>query len=85
MQLDNRHNYPSMRIDGQKLRTLREGKFLTLDELADEAHVHRDSLGRIERGAWKGGSRIPTIRRIAEALDVPPSELIEDHRPSAPA
>jgi transcriptional regulator with XRE-family HTH domain len=81
MRLQNRHNDASMRIDGGKLRTLRQGKFLTLDELAEEAGVHRDSLGRIERGAWTGGSRIPTIRRIAAALDVPPSELIEDRKP----
>jgi transcriptional regulator with XRE-family HTH domain len=72
------HNSPSMRIDGRKLRTLREGKFWTRDELAARVDMHRDSIGRLERGQWPGGSNIPTIRKLAEALGVDPHEIVAD-------
>jgi transcriptional regulator with XRE-family HTH domain len=65
-----------MRIDGAKLRRLREERFWSRDELAQKSGVHRDSIGRIERGAWTGGSQLPTIRRLAEALGVHPSEIV---------
>jgi transcriptional regulator with XRE-family HTH domain len=84
MKLENRQNSASMRIDGRKLRTLREGRFLTRDELADLVGMHRDSIGRIERGDWPGGSQIPTIRSLAEALGVDPSEIVEDSKPDSP-
>lgn len=77
MQTQITHNSPSMRIDGRKLRTLREGKFWTRDELAERVGMHHDSIGRLERGQWPGGSNIPTIRKLAEALGVDPSEIIE--------
>jgi DNA-binding XRE family transcriptional regulator len=65
-------------INGSKLRNLRENRFWSRAELADKSGVHADHIGRIERGEWRGASRLPTIRRLAEALGVDPSELIEN-------
>jgi len=67
-----------MRIDGTKLRRLRERRFWSRDELAEKSGLHRDSIGRIERGAWPGGSQLPTIRRLAEALGVDPIEIVAE-------
>lgn len=64
------------RINGGKLRELREGKFVSRTELADQSGIHRDHIGRIERGEWSGKSQLPTIRKLAEALGVNPAELV---------
>jgi transcriptional regulator with XRE-family HTH domain len=69
---------PTMRIDGAKLRALREERFWSRDELSQKSGVHRDSIGRIERGAWPGGSHLPTIRKLAEALEVDPHEIVAE-------
>jgi transcriptional regulator with XRE-family HTH domain len=68
----------SMKIDGSKLRQLRTARFWSREELAQKSGVHRESIGRLERGAWKGKSHLPTIRKLAEALGVDPRELVED-------
>ena len=39
--------------------------------------LHPDHIGRLERGDWKGGTRIDNIRKLAEALEVDPAELVE--------
>ena len=64
-----------VKIDGEKLQELRLEKFWSRDELAEKAGIHRDHIGRLERGEG-GNSRPPTIRKLAEALDVEPSELL---------
>ena len=46
------------------------------ERLADKAKIHRTYIGGIERG-----ERNPTlvmIHRLADALGVPPSQLLED-------
>jgi transcriptional regulator with XRE-family HTH domain len=68
----------SVRVDGKKLRGLREGAFLSRAELGSKAGLHPDHIGRLERGDWKGGTRIDNIRKLAEALDVDPTELVKD-------
>jgi Helix-turn-helix len=40
--------------------------------------LHPDHIGRLERGDWKGGTRIDNIRKLAEALEVDPTKLVED-------
>jgi transcriptional regulator with XRE-family HTH domain len=65
-----------MQIDGKKLRHQRLDKFLSQEELAERAGIHRDHLGKIETGTWSGPSRPTTIRRLAEALDIDPHELL---------
>ena len=66
-----------MQISGKKLKERRLDRFLDRDELAERAGIHRDHLGKIERGDWVGPSRPSTIRRLAEALKVDPHELLE--------
>lgn len=64
-----------VKINGEKLQELRLAKFWSRDELAEASGIHRDHIGRIERG--KGHkSRPPTVRKLAEALGVEPSELV---------
>jgi transcriptional regulator with XRE-family HTH domain len=67
----------SVRIDGKKLRELREGAFLSRAELGAKSGLHPDHIGRLERGDWQGGTRIDNIRKLAEALGVDPAELVE--------
>ncbi len=66
-----------VKIDGEKLQKFRLGKFWSRDELAAKSGIHRDHIGRLERGEG-GNSRPPTIRKLAEALGVEPSELVKD-------
>ena len=65
-----------VRVDGDKLRQLREGAFLSRAELGSRSGLHPDHIGRLERGTWKGGTRIDNIRKLAEALGVDPAELV---------
>ena len=67
----------AVKIDGEKLQEIRLGKFWSRDELSEKSGIHRDHIGRIERGEG-GNSRPPTIRKLAEALEVDPRELLQD-------
>ena len=60
---------------GKNLRRMRAEKFMTREELAELTGLHRDHIGRIERNEVE--PRIPTIRGLAEALGVNPSELVD--------
>lgn len=57
-----------------RLRPLRENKLLTQEELAEKAGINRVSLAAIESG--QSEPRPATIRRLAEALEVDPKELM---------
>lgn len=57
-----------MRV-GRSLRAIRKGQGLTLEELSALSGVHRDDLGKYERG--EATPRPETVRRIAGALGVP--------------
>jgi transcriptional regulator with XRE-family HTH domain len=65
-----------VKIDGAKLRGLRTNRFLTREELAELTGLHRDHIGRLERDEVED-SRLPTIRKLAEALGVDPHELVQ--------
>ncbi len=67
----------AVKINGDKLQEFRLGKFWSRDELATESGIHRDHIGRLERGEG-GNSRPPTVRKLAEALGVDPNELISE-------
>jgi len=69
----------AVKIDAKKLQDARLAKFWSRDELANASGIHRDHIGRLERG-YEGESRPPTIRKLAEALEVDPHELIDDTR-----
>ena len=59
---------------GQAVRELRLARELTIEALADDSDTHFTYLSGIERGV-----RNPTwnkIRQLAQALEIPPSELV---------
>jgi transcriptional regulator with XRE-family HTH domain len=62
-------------VNVRRLRALRRKRVLSLRELGDLADVSKDTLSRIER---TGTAYPSTIRKIAKALDVDPSELVPD-------
>jgi DNA-binding XRE family transcriptional regulator len=55
-----------------RLKALRRGAFLTQAELADRAGVTVGTVIRLEQG---GPANLATVRRLAEALNVDPTEL----------
>lgn len=59
-----------------KLKQLRKRRALTLQELGDAAGVSYNSVWRLEHG--KHGARPSTLRKLAEALNVPVEELVEE-------
>jgi transcriptional regulator with XRE-family HTH domain len=66
----------AVKIDGTKLKNLRERRFISREELAEKVGSHRDHIGRLERGEI-ANPRMTTIRNLAEALRVDPAELVE--------
>jgi transcriptional regulator with XRE-family HTH domain len=63
-----------MEVDGQKLRRLRSQRVWLIGDLARESGVHRNVISKLENG--KGGAYPETIRKLARALEVDPSELV---------
>jgi transcriptional regulator with XRE-family HTH domain len=57
-----------------RLKEWRERRLLTQRELAAKAGMSAGQVNRIERGVHR--PRLSTIRRLAEALDVSPDELV---------
>lgn len=60
---------------GKRLRSIRESRLLTLQQLALAAGLNDAAIGLIERGA-----RSPTLRtveRLAQGLGVPVHELFK--------
>ena len=66
-----------VKVDAKKLQNARLAKFWSRDELSNASGIHRDHIGRLERG-YEGESRPPTVRKLAEALDVDPRELLTE-------
>jgi transcriptional regulator with XRE-family HTH domain len=70
------HPNPNNADLGRAIRRRRRRARLTIDDLAGEARMHPTYLSGIERGI-----RNPTFDKIiavAEGLDVPLSEIVED-------
>ena len=63
-----------MRVDGEKLRRFRERRLWLIGQLAEESGVHRNVISKLENG--RGGAHPDTIRKIAAALEVDPTELL---------
>jgi transcriptional regulator with XRE-family HTH domain len=61
---------------GEKLKEIRTKRLLTQDELADKAGVSQSTIANIERNNAEPQFR--TIRKLAKALDVDPTELLGD-------
>jgi transcriptional regulator with XRE-family HTH domain len=64
-----------MRIDGEKLRRLRESRLWLIGDLAEKSGVHRNLISTYENG--KSGAHPDTIRKLARALGVEPQELVQ--------
>ena len=60
---------------GDKVKRLRDKRALTQEELAEKAGLTVAALSRIERN--NAEPRPTTRRKLAEALGVNPSELLE--------
>lgn len=60
---------------GKKIKLLREKKNLSQHDLSIEAEIPKNQVGRIERSEIN--TTILTIHKIAKALDVDISEIIE--------
>jgi len=59
-----------------RLREVREGQFLTQQELAERSGVAKVTIARIETGTTT--PMLSTIRRLAIALGVEPAALVPD-------
>jgi transcriptional regulator with XRE-family HTH domain len=64
-----------VKINGEKVRTAREQKFLSQRELADRADLNHNTVWRIETSG-QTDVHPRTIRKIAEALSVDPASLV---------
>jgi transcriptional regulator with XRE-family HTH domain len=64
------------RVDGEKLRALRERQFLSHRDLAKRADVSPTTVLNLEASKVEAQRR--TVRKLAKALDVEPSELVKD-------
>ena len=61
---------------GDKVRKTRKRRMLTQQNLSEKSGVGVTTIVRIERNQVEPHSR--TIRKLAAALNVEPSELLED-------
>jgi transcriptional regulator with XRE-family HTH domain len=57
------------------LRAARRAKLLTQEQLAQEAGLNRVTIWQLETGIRN--PQLSTIRRLAEALEVTPEQLLE--------
>jgi transcriptional regulator with XRE-family HTH domain len=60
---------------GENLKRLRTLKALTQEELASKAGLTRVTVARIERD--EAEPHMTTLRKLAQALEVEPSELVQ--------
>jgi len=65
----------SFEVNGQRLRQLRVERALSLRALAQRSGVAFDTINKLELGHRP--ARLVTIRKLAEALDVQPKELMK--------
>lgn len=63
-----------MWVNGAKLREARERRLMTQPELSERSGVMVATISRIENGLQQ--PRIPTVRKLAEALELEPEDLI---------
>ena len=61
----------------QQVRAIRYKRFLTQAELAELAEGSLPVIQRMERG---GDVRFTSIRAVADALGIEPSELVEEYQ-----
>jgi len=64
-----------MEVNVERLRELRRERVLSLRELEERSGVSYNTIWRIEDG--RQGAHPRTVRKLADALGVDPSELIK--------
>jgi len=74
-----KEKWPNRSIPLPSLRELRRSRGLSQRELGRLAKVSPGSVYRLETGLR--GSYPATLRKLAEALEVPTADLVRDHRP----
>lgn len=62
---------------GEKLKRLRRGRAMTQVQLAEKAGVGQSTIVQIERGD-RPNPHPGTLGKLAEALSVEPTDLLED-------
>jgi HTH-type transcriptional regulator, competence development regulator len=67
-----------MEVNVERLKELRRERVLSLRELERKSGVSYNTIWRIEDG--RQGAHPRTIRKLAEALQVEPSELLNEGR-----
>jgi transcriptional regulator with XRE-family HTH domain len=67
-----------MEINVERLKELRRERVLSLRELEERSGVSYNTIWHIEDG--RQGAHPRTVRKLAEALGVEPSELIKGER-----
>ncbi len=65
-----------MEVNVERLRELRREQVLSLRELEERSSVSYNTIWRIEDG--RQGAHPRTVRKLAEALGVEPSELVKE-------
>jgi transcriptional regulator with XRE-family HTH domain len=65
----------SFEVDGKKLRELRVERALSLRALGERSGVTFATINNLENG--NRPARLVTIRKLAEALDIEPKELMK--------
>ena len=60
----------------ERLKELRRERVLSLRELEEKSSVSYNTIWRLEDG--RQGAHPRTIRKLADALDVKPAELIKE-------
>ena len=69
------HMGKSLRVNGQRLRQLRVEQALTLRALGEMSGVAFDTINKLE--LERRPAHASTIRKLADALNVEPRELME--------
>ncbi len=69
----------AVKVDGEKVREARERALLSRRELAELSEVSMDTIQRMELG--DGGAYGRTIRKLADALNLNPEDLLEKSEP----
>jgi transcriptional regulator with XRE-family HTH domain len=67
-----------MEVNVERLKGLRRERVLSLRELEERSGVSYNTIWRIEDG--RQGAHPRTVRKLAEALRVEPSELLAEGR-----
>jgi transcriptional regulator with XRE-family HTH domain len=63
-----------MEVNVERLKELRKERVLSLRELEEKSGVSYNTIWRLEDG--RQGAHPRTIRKLADALEVAPSELL---------